>query len=180
MQASDRVLAGRYAAALFQAAAAKSEDQKVAAELGAASKLLLDKTAVLRHPRVSAADKKKLLKAELDGKVSGTTLRFLELLVEKKRWELFHMISAVYGRLAADKRGVAKAVVRAARPLSADAQKALAARLKTFVGKDIELEVKEDPELIGGVAVKIGDWVLDSSLRGQLRRMRESINNYGH
>ena len=43
----------------------------------------------------------------------------------------------------------------------------LAARLKAFAGKDVELEVKEDPELIGGVAVKIGDWVLDSSLRGQ-------------
>lgn len=175
MQSSDRVLAGRYAAALFQAAADKSEDQKVHHELGAARELLLGQDALLRHPRVAASDKKKLVHAELQGKVSATTLRFLELLVEKKRYELFPMIAAMYGRLAADKRGVAKAVVRTARPLSADAQKALIARLKLFAGKDIELEVKEDPELIGGVSVKIGDWVLDSSLRGQLRRMRESI-----
>ncbi|MBI3288392.1 MAG: F0F1 ATP synthase subunit delta [Elusimicrobia bacterium] len=85
-----------------------------------------------------------------------------------------------YPRLAADKRGAAKAVVRTAAPLSPEAQKQLAAKLKSFSGKDIELEIKEDPELIGGVSVKIGDWVLDSSLRGQLRRMRESINNHGH
>ena len=176
MQASDRVLAGRYAGALFQAAAAKSEDQKVAADLGAARDMLLDQAAPLRHPRVSVADKKKLLRASLDGKIGATTLRFLELLIEKKRYELFAMIASVYGRLAADKRGVAKAVVRTAAPLSADAQKTLAARLKIFAGKDIELEIKEDPELIGGVAVKIGDWVLDSSLRGQLRRLRESFN----
>ena len=170
------MLAGRYAAALFQAAAKKGEDQKVAADLGAARDLLLDQAGPLKHPRVSIADKKKLLHANLNGKVGATTTRFLELLIEKKRYELFAMIVAVYGRLAADKRGVAKAHVRTAAPLSADAQKTLAARLKIFAGKDIELEIKEDPELIGGVAVKIGDWVLDSSLRGQLRRLRESFN----
>ena len=176
MQSSDRVLAGRYAAALFQAAAAKSEDQKVQAELGVARELLLSQDALLRHPRVSISDKKKLAHAALDGKVGATTVRFLELLVEKKRYELFPMIAAMYARLAADKRGVVKAVVRTARPLTAEAQKTLSARLKIFAGKDIELEVKEDPELIGGVSVKIGDWVLDSSLRGQLRRLRESFN----
>jgi F-type H+-transporting ATPase subunit delta len=176
MQASDRVLAGRYAAALFQAAAAKGEDQKVSVDLGTARELLLDASAPLRHPRVSISDKKKLLHASLDGKIGTTTLRFLELLIEKKRYDLFVMIASVYARLAADKRGVAKAHVRTAAPLSADAQKTLAARLKIFAGKDIELEIKEDPELIGGVAVKIGDWVLDSSLRGQLRRMKESFN----
>ena len=63
--------------------------------------------------------------------------------------------------------------------MSPEAQKTLVARLKDFAGKDIELDIKEDPELIGGVSVKIGDWVLDSSLRGQLRRMRESIA-HGH
>jgi F-type H+-transporting ATPase subunit delta len=176
MQASDRVLAGRYAAALFQAADKKGDDQRVASDLGVARDLLLGATAALRHPRVSVADKKKLLHAQLDGKVGGTALRFLELLIEKKRYELFAMVAAVYARLAADKRGIAKAHVRTAAPLSPEAQKTLAARLKIFAGKDIELEIKEDPELIGGVAVKIGDWVLDSSLRGQLRRLRESFN----
>ena len=178
MRSSDRVLAGRYASALFQAAAAKSEDQKVAADLGLAQKTLLSRTAALRHPRVSVVDKKTLLRAELEGKVSATVLRFLELLVEKKRYELFAMSASVYGRLAAERRGAAKAVVRSARPLSDDARKALSVRLKIFAGKDVELEVKEDPELIGGMAVKIGDWVLDSSLRGQLRRMRESMNGH--
>jgi F-type H+-transporting ATPase subunit delta len=181
MQASDRVLAGRYAAALFQAAASKSEDQKIQIDLGTVREKLLSQEELIRHPRVSIADKKKLIHAALDGKVSATTLRFLELIIEKKRFDLFVMISAVYGRLAADKRGIAKAIVRSAKPLSADAQKTLAARLKKFSGKDVEIEVKEDPELIGGISVKIGDWVLDSSLRGQLRRMRESFQqSYGH
>lgn len=179
MQASDRILSGRYAAALFSAAVAKGEEQKVQADLGLAHKQLLGAMAALRHPRIAPADKKKLLKTELEGKTGAATLRFLELLVDKKRFDLFPMIAAQYGRLALEKRGVAKAVVRTASPLSPDQQKSLAAKLKVFAGKDIELDVKEDPALIGGVSVKIGDWVLDSSLRGQLRRMRESIA-HGH
>ncbi len=176
MQASDRVLAGRYAAALFQAASAKGEEQKVQADLGSAHKLLLDAMATLRHPRVPPASKKKLVHDALDGKVNPVTLKFLDLLVDKKRFDLMIMVSSVYAKLATEKRGAAKAHVRTASPLSAEAQKELTAKLKTFTGKDIELDVKEDPELIGGIAVKIGDWVLDSSLRGQLRRMKESFN----
>lgn len=180
MQTSNRVLAGRYAAALFQAAAAKGEDQKISADLNTAYKTLLDQSALLHHPRATPDDKKKIVDAALKGKVGATTLRFLELLLEKKRWDLFGMVALVYGRLAAEKRGAVKASVRTASPLDAAAQAALSARLKKFVGKDIELDMKEDPELIGGVVVKIGDWVLDSSLRGQLRRMKESIYNHGN
>ncbi len=176
MQASDRVLAGRYAAALFQAASAKGEEQKVQADLGSAHKLLLDAMAALRHPRVPPASKKKLVHDALGDKVGATTLKFLDLLVDKKRFDLMIMVSAVFTKLAADKRGSAKAHVRSAAPLSPEAQRELAAKLKNFTGKEIELDVKEDPELIGGVTVKIGDWVLDSSLRGQLRRLRESFN----
>ena len=180
MQASDRVLAGRYAAALFAAAAGRAEERKVQTDLAAAAKILSDKTGVLRHPRVSPADKKKLLQSELAGKVGATTLSFLELLINKKRYDLLPLMAADYGRLAAEKSGTAKAVVRTARALSADAQKMLAARLKIFAGKDIELDMKEDPELIGGVTVKIGDCVLDSSLRGQLRRLRERFHHHGN
>ena len=179
MQASDRVLAGRYAAALFQSALGKSEVPRVQTDLAKALKVLADKTGVLRHPRVSPEDKKKLLRSELGASLGATALRFLELLIEKKRYDLFALIAADYAVRAAAQSGIARAGVRTARPLSAEAQKALSARLKSFTGKDIELDVKEDPALIGGIVVKIGDWVLDSSLRGQLRRMRESIN-HGH
>lgn len=180
MQASDRVLAGRYAAALFSVAHQLGEEQKVQADLGSAHKLLLGSLPSLRHPRMPPVSKKKLLSDALGGKVGATTLRFLELLVDKKRFDLMAMVAANYMRLAADKRGAAKAHVRTAAQLSPDARQQLAAKLKIFSGKEIELDVKEDPELIGGVIVKIGDWVLDSSLRGQLRRLRESFYHHGN
>ena len=176
MQASDRALAWRYSKALFQAACAKKEEARVQADLIGAKAAVLGLAAVLRHPQVSTADKKNKLDVALEGKVSATTLRFLELLIEKKRFDLLPAISADMGKLVAEKNNTAKAQVRTAGPLSADAQAKLKRGLSTFAGKDVELDIKEDPELIGGLVVRLGDWVLDSSLRGQLRKMKETIN----
>jgi F-type H+-transporting ATPase subunit delta len=176
VQASDRVLAWRYSKALFEAAAAKGEEAKVQTDLIGAKTAVLELQPVLRHPRVAVADKKKKLGAALSGKVSAVTLRFLELLIEKKRFELLPAISADLGKLVAEKHKTAKAVVKTARPLSAEAVAKLKKGLSVFAGKDVELDIKEDPELIGGVVVRLGDWVLDSSLRGQLKKMKESIN----
>ena len=176
MQTSDRVLAWRYGRAFFEAAAAKKEEGKVQAELSAIQPALRELMPEIRNPRVSSADKKKKLETALGSKVAPLTMRFLGLLVDKKRFDLLPMVIADFGKLVAEKNNVAKAQVRTARPLSADAQQKLKDKLKNFAGKNIELEIKEDPEIIGGVIVRLGDWVLDSSLRGQLRKMKETIN----
>lgn len=176
MQSSDRVLAWRYGRAVFEAASVKKEEAKVLSDFHAAQPSIRDLMPFIRDPRVSTVDKKKKLEGTLGNRVSPVTMRFLELLITKKRFELLPMIMADFGKLLADKNNVAKAHVRTARPLSPDAQKKLREALKHFNGKDIELDIKEDPELIGGVVVRLGDWVLDSSLRGQLRKLKETIN----
>lgn len=177
MQSGERVLAWRYGRALFAAAAAVGEENRVQQDLHAAQPALRDLAATLRHPRVAAADKKKKLEAALSGKISPLTLKFLVLLVTKKRFDLLPLVGVSLAKLVADKNNTAKAVVRAARPLSAEAQKILKDKLKLFAGRTVELEIKDDPELIGGVVVRLGDWVLDSSLRGQLRRLKENLNH---
>ena len=176
MQASDRVLAWRYGKALFAAAAAKTEEARVQSDLIGARPAILELQPMLRHPRVSPLEKKKKLGAALGGKVAQTTLKFLELLIDKKRFDLLPVIVVGLGQLVADKNNTAKAVVRSARPLSPEAIAKLKKGLSAFSGKNVELDVKEDPELIGGLKVRLGDWVLDSSLQGQLRKLKETIN----
>lgn len=176
MQASDRVLAWRYGKALFAAAAEHKEEARVQADLQGARTAILDLEPVLRHPRVAPAEKKRRLSQALGGKVSSTTQKFLELLIDKKRFDLLPVIISDLGKLVAEKNNTAKAVVKTARPLSADAQAKLKKGLAAFSGKNVELDIKEDPELIGGLIVRLGDWVLDSSLRGQLKNLRETIN----
>jgi F-type H+-transporting ATPase subunit delta len=176
MNTSDRVLAGRYAKALFLAAVAQKEEEKVQKDFAEVNRALMDARGYLRHPRVSPADKKKKLNEVLGGKVSALTIKFLGMLIDKKRFELLPLVGATVTKLVAEKKNVAKAVVRTARPISSDAQAQLKKKLETFSGKTVELDMKEDAELIGGLTVRIGDWILDSSLRGQLRRLKETFN----
>jgi F-type H+-transporting ATPase subunit delta len=129
----------------------------------------------LKDPKVSSAEKKKKLGSVLGGKASALSLRFLELLIDKKRFALLPLVAANLVKLVAEENNLVKAQVRTARPLSQQEQERLRVSLKKFAGKDIELEVKEDPDVIGGLVVRLGDWVLDSSLRGQVRQMGGSI-----
>lgn len=171
MQLSDRVLARRYAAALYQSAAGAKEEDKVGADLSKASRALSEKMGTFHHPRVSSADKKGLLKKELGDSISKTVLRFLELLVEKKRFGLLPAMAGDYQRLCDEGRGIVHASVRSAGPLGEVQAKLLSERLGAFLDKKVTLDVKEDPELMAGVLVRVGDWVFDGSLKGKLRAL---------
>jgi F-type H+-transporting ATPase subunit delta len=177
MKAADRILAGRYARAFFEAAGAAKEAES-ASELSAASAALAGLLPALRQPLIPMAEKQAALDEALRGGVSELTRRFLRLLVEKKRLDLLPLIAEDAGRLAALKANRATAKVASAAPLSAADREGLRRRLQSFAGKQVELEFAQDPAVLGGVVVRLGDWVLDASLRGRLKAMRGAINGY--
>ncbi len=179
MKSSDRVLVGRYGKALFLAAEAKGVEERIQGELESAHRVLAKAphAGYLRTPRVTSADKKKRIKEVLGAKYHQLTVRFLELLIDKKRFELMPLMAARLSRFIAEKKNQGTAKVRTAAALSPEAQETLKKRLKTFSGKkEIKLDIKEDPELMGGLVVRLDDWVIDASLRGQLARLKEAFN----
>ncbi|MFH2202842.1 MAG: ATP synthase F1 subunit delta [Elusimicrobiota bacterium] len=176
MQASDRVLARRYARALYESAAEKKSERTIAQDLAIVGRKLSEKMAAYNHPRISAADKRSLLRRDLGDAVSALTLRFLGLLIDKKRFGLLPQISLVYGGLCDEGEGLVHAAVRSAHDLSDAERKELAERMGRHMGKDIVLDVKVDPDLLAGVVVRIGDWVFDASLKGELARMRGRLS----
>ncbi len=176
MQASDRVLARRYAQALYQSAVEKKNARETAQDLGTVGRKLSDKMAAYNHPRISAEDKRSLLQRDLGEAVSALTLRFLGLLIDKKRFGLLPQIALVYGGLCDDGEGIVHARVRSAHDLSDAERKELAERMGRHMGKDIVLDVKVDADLLAGVVVRVGDWVFDASLKGELERMRGRLS----
>ena len=174
MQAAERILAARYARALFDCAAARGEEAAVAADLEACAGALAQAMPLLRDPRVAAQRKTALVRDGVQG-AAPLTADFLALLIEKKRFALLPLVARHLGELLLRRRGVTRARVRAARPLSEADRRRLRERLAAFAGTEVELEVREDPELLGGVSVRLGDWLLDSSLRGQLDNLKEAI-----
>ena len=112
MQASDRILARRYAQALFQVGIEHKQEERLHQELSDAMKLLRDHMEVFRHPMMGATKQKALLMNIIGPKISGHALKFLELLIEKKRFFLLPIAAMDYGTMLDDHRGLARAQVR--------------------------------------------------------------------
>lgn len=177
MQASDRVLARRYALALYQSAGESEKERKVGEELSIAVRKLRGNMAAYKHPRKSSEVKKSLLSRELGETVGDLTFRFLGLLVDKKRFTLLPYIALIYGGLCDEGEGILRAKVRAAHELSASEQAEIVKRIGKRLGKKIILNIKIDESLIAGAVVRVGDWVFDASLQGELARMRTQLSS---
>jgi F-type H+-transporting ATPase subunit delta len=100
---------------------------------------------------------------------------FVGLLAERGRMDHLPEIAAAYRALVDEELGQARAVVRAAAPLTPAARGALSGHLARALGKRILLEEHVDPSLLGGFVAQVGSFILDGSLDGQLARMRERL-----
>jgi len=130
----------------------------------------------LINPLFNKNDRKKVLQAVLAATDLSTIMKsFLSLLFDKGRIGFLRDISSYYKDLADELKGVVKASVTSATELSSEAVDKIRESLSKKTGKNIILNVEQDPSLIGGVVTKIGDLVLDGSVRTQLINMRETL-----
>lgn len=132
--------------------------------------------AALTNPLFNKNDRKKVLEAVL-AKVdlSDIMKSFLILLFDKGRIGFLREIASYYKELADELNGIVKASVVSATKLSQAKVKSIKDALSKKTGKTIVLDVEQDPSLIGGVVTKIGDLVLDGSVKTQLINMRETL-----
>jgi len=130
----------------------------------------------LCNPLYDAAGRKRVLASLIEGlEVSKVLSSFLLLLFDKGRIGFIESINEFYGKLADELKGVAQASLVSATELSSDTVEKIRESLSKLTGKDVKLEVKQDSDLIGGIVTRIGDLVLDGSVKTQLLNMRESL-----
>lgn len=110
--------------------------------------------------------------------VDATVQRFVDLLVERGRAGGMVLIARHYRDLADEAAGRVRATVRSAKPLAPDAVSRLTASLNKATGKQVLLETKVEPELIGGLVTTIGSYTLDRSVRASLARLRTNLQSH--
>ena len=121
-------------------------------------------------------DRRKILNAILErSEFSDLVQNFLRLLLDKNRIGVINDIAAHYDRYSDEISNIARAEITTISPLKEDARKTIETVLADFTSKKVKLEVKEDKSIIGGIIVKIGDLVLDGSVRAQLNGLNESL-----
>jgi F-type H+-transporting ATPase subunit delta len=128
------------------------------------------------NPLYESAVRRRVLTTLIDRMTLSRVMKsFLVLLHEKGRFGFLPHINDLFQKLADDLSGLGRATAISAQELSAEAVERLRAALSRRTGKNIVLEVKQDPGLIGGIITRIGDLVLDGSIKTQLLNMRESM-----
>jgi len=128
------------------------------------------------NPLYNSHDRQKVFQSIIDKlNLSKVMASFLMLLFEKGRIAFIGSINGFFQKLADELKGVARASLVSATELPAETVEKIRSALSKKTGKEIVLDVQQDPGLIGGIVTKIGDLVLDGSIKTQLLNMRESL-----
>ncbi len=176
-------MSGRYATALFELARDTKSIDAVAADLAKFDAMLnesADLKRLVRSPVFSADAQLKALSAVLDkAGITGISANFLKVLTSNRRLFTVADVIRAFRALVAKFKGEATAEVTVAEPLNDKNLDALKAALKSVTGKDVALNVKVDPSIIGGLVVKLGSRMVDSSLRTKLNSIKHAMKEAG-
>ena len=173
------IIAQKYARGLFAVAQERDRVKEYGEELRRVGDFLASQPEILealQSPIYPPDLKLEIVEEVIKGlSLDEEVARFLRLLVEKKRIQFISEIIEAYEELVDEALGIARAEVQVAFDLEEGEVEKLAETLRKLVGKEVKLQVVKRPELLGGVMVKVGDLVLDGSIRNQLESFKESI-----
>jgi len=130
---------------------------------------------VLFHPSISRNSKKDVMKNVFGKAVSSLMLNFLSLLVDRRKETILEYIPDVYRALADGKKGVVKATVQTVAPLTGERLDYFKKQLKKITGKTVELEVVQNPDILGGMVIQIGNKMIDGSVVNKLKNLKTRL-----
>jgi F-type H+-transporting ATPase subunit delta len=169
--------ARRYAEAAFEVAQRDDAVDRWRTELAAAASVAGDERAqrVLANPSIPLEQRSKAVTELLDGNVSTPVQNLIQLMLKRGRIEQIGRVSTEFARLDDQRQGITHAIATTAAPLTPDETRALTARLEQTTGGRVSLETQVDPSLLGGLVVRVGDRLIDGSVRGRLERLRNRL-----
>jgi len=176
-----RALARRYARAAMQIAVEANEVERWREELGRAARVLADAglLAALQQRRVPLERRLELARQTVLG-LSPLVLNLVLLLVERHRVELMETVVEEFGMMADELAGVVVADVVTATPLEDQhLQQRVAAWLGGIVSRRVTLRTAVDPQVVGGLVARVGDRLVDASIRTRLEVMRRALSGGG-
>jgi F-type H+-transporting ATPase subunit delta len=172
-----RGTARRYAEAAFEIAERDGSMDAWLAALSVVDERLVsaDVLHLLSNPALPSSKRIAVLERILDGDIVGAPRNLVALMVQRGRVELLPTVLREFRRLYARREGIVEATVTSAVPLSEADQKALQERLVELTGKRVDVTPVVDEQLLGGMQVRIGDELIDGSVRGRLERLRTTF-----
>jgi len=172
------ILARRYVQPLFEVAQEKNELERIAGDLAALDQALQESAELkgfLSDPSIGRKAKRTLVE-KVFAEASSYTLNFMRVVIDKNRPEILGMSYRLFTDMLNIHRGVALGVVETAVPLDDTAFNKVRKMLEARFGCKLELERKIDPGLLGGLRVRVGNNVIDGSVRGRLEGLKAALS----
>jgi F-type H+-transporting ATPase subunit delta len=177
MKTDDRSSAHQYARALLQLTEVQGDEEDVFKNLETVSQVFQDEpryNMLFRHPAIPAPEKLQLI-AQFSGSLDKLSANLLLLLCERRKLQLLPLIVAEFHKLLRAKHNIVSGTLVSAEPMSEEAVSAIKRRLVKQMRKHVELIVETDKSLIGGYLLKMGDQIIDGSLKGRLASVEKAL-----
>lgn len=168
----------RYALALYEIIERKGNIDKYIQELKDVNKLLEDNEElkeVIKHPQISIKEKKKTFTSIFKGKIDEELLSFLLILIDKDRILFLKEKIVQLEKIYLERKNTIKGIVKTTVPLTDEERNTLVAKLEKKYNKIIILEEIIDPTILGGIYLRIGNDVIDGTVKSKLDRMKQLI-----
>jgi len=175
-------VASRYAKSLLELANEQSNLDTVKSDIDGvivALKSNSELQAVLKNPIISGDKKVNILKALFEGKVNPFVISFFQILVSKGRAAIILEIAEEFIREYNEVKGIVKATVTSASPLSAENLNVLGNKISQEIQASVLLTNNVNPSLIGGLVIRVGDRQIDASIAGRLNKLEKHFANQG-
>jgi F-type H+-transporting ATPase subunit delta len=171
-------VAKRYATALMIAATEGGVVARVASDVDSVGRTISgsrELTLLVKSPVVSVEKKAEIFKALFAQQIGALSMEFFTLMIAKRREGVIPALITEFNRLRDEKDGIINVQVTSAHEVSTAQQKQLATKLEAMTGKKVRLQLALNESLKGGLLVRIGDTVMDSSIKRQLELLREQF-----
>ena len=171
-------LARPYAKAIFAEALDKGNQELIAKDLILLSAVsqTTEVSSLIEDPELSKEQIAQTIIGLADDEIGGLSIKMLELLAENKRLNLIAAINTSYQELLEQHNNTSSIVVNVADQPSEDNKQTIVEKLLAEHGEGSNIEFLEDPSIMGGLSIKIGDETLDLSIRGKVKKLVNQLN----
>ena len=171
-------LARPYAKAIFGAALDAGSHELIAKDLALLSAVsqTTEVSSLIEDPALSKEQIAQTIIGLADDEIGGLSIKMLELLAENKRLNLIAAINTSYQELLEQHNNTSSIVVNVANQPSEDNKQMIVEKLLAEHGGGSNIEFLEDPSIMGGLSIKIGDETLDLSIRGKVKKLVNQLN----
>jgi F-type H+-transporting ATPase subunit delta len=170
-------VARRYAEAAFELATRDGTVDRWHADLRAATEMMADEQVarVVDNPSIPLAEREAAIGRLMGNRSARPAVNLVRILSRRGRMDALPAVTEHFGRLVDESRGIVAATVTSASPLSDKDANRVRDRVEAITKSEVRLTAEVDPALIGGIIVRVGDKLIDASVRGRLERLREQL-----